>query len=207
MKSIRSLVLAKSIAAALVASAGLAAPVISHASPDDGMTCRPGYNGQTVGGVFKCSRVVTRVLPLDCPLQGPFTRKQIRSIDRVSGSDGRDVCTREQGLTIASNSSLAGLTEKQDFVFAAFADSRLASTVKAVEIAEERNLSLADDQVDVTATHGVTTGQLVIDASTGAIDGVQATITLFTFPIPAVAQLRPIVPVTPVVTLPAPKLP
>ena len=69
-------------------------------------------------------------------------------------------------------------------MFAKFVDSRLTSTAKAVEIAEERNLGLPDDQVDVTATHGITTGPLVIDASTGAVDGVQATITLFTFPVP-----------------------
>jgi hypothetical protein len=182
MKSFKTLVLAKSIAAAIVASAGIAAPAISHASPDDGMVCRAGYTGQSTGGAFKCSRVVTRVIPLDC-LQAPFTKKQIRA--RTGASDGRDVCTRETGLTIASDSALGGLTENQDFVFAKFADARLASISKAVEIAEERNLALADDQVDMNATHGITTGSLVVDASLGAVDGVQATITLFTFPVPA----------------------
>ena len=182
MKSFKSLVLAKSIAAAVVASAGIAAPAIGHASPDDGMTCRAGYNGQAVNGVFKCSRVVTRVVSLDCPTT-TFTLKQRRA--RIGQSDGRDVCTRPTGLTIPFDSALTGLVENQDFVFAKFSEERLSSIRKAVEIVEERNLSLADDQVDATATHGLTTGTLVIDASTGAEDGVQATITLFTFPIAA----------------------
>jgi hypothetical protein len=182
MKSFKTLVLVKSIAAAVVASAGIAAPAISHASPDDGMACRTGYSGQAVNGTFKCSRVISRVVSLDCPTV-TFTLKQRRA--RVGQSDGRDVCTRPSGLTVAFDSSLAGLTEGQDYVFPKFSEERLASVRKAVEIAEERNLSVADDQVDATSTHGITSGSLVVDASTGADDGVQATITLFTFPIPA----------------------
>ena len=106
MKHLKTLVLVKSIAAAVVASAGIAAPAISHASPDDGMVCRAGYTGQVTGGAFKCSRVVTRVITLDC-VQAPFTRKQIRAKNPGTGSDGRDVCTREQGLTISSDSCSA----------------------------------------------------------------------------------------------------
>ena len=67
MKSFKTLVLVKSIAAAVVASAGIAAPAISHASPDDGMACRTGYSGQAVNGTFECSRVISRVVSLDCP--------------------------------------------------------------------------------------------------------------------------------------------
>jgi len=201
MKSFKTLVLAKSIAAVVVAGAGIAAPVVSHASPDDGMVCRVGYSGQSLNGVFKCSRVVTRVIVLDCPTD--FSKKVLRA--RVGASDGRDVCIRANStLNIPFDAALTGLTEGQDFKFPAFQDSRLAATAKAVQIAEERNLGLADDQVDVLSTHGITTGTLVVDAATGAEDGVQSTITLFTFPILAPTALRPI---QPVVTLPTPKLP
>jgi hypothetical protein len=194
MKSLKTLVLVKSIAAALIAGAGIAAPVVSHASPDDGMVCRAGYSGQAVNGTFKCSRVVTRVVALDCPT-ATFTLKQRRS--RIGQSDGRDVCTRPAGLTIPFDSSLAGLVEGQDFVFPTFQETRLSAIAKATEVVEERNLGLADDQVDVKSTHGITTGSLTIDAATGAEDGVQATITLFTFPIPAVNLIALPSPLTP----------
>ncbi|HTP71958.1 MAG TPA: hypothetical protein VML58_07035 [Burkholderiaceae bacterium] len=192
MKSFKTLVLAKSIAALMVAAAGIAAPVVSHASPDDGMTCRAGYSGQAVNGAFKCSRVVTRVITLDCPVD--FPTKVFRA--RVGASDGRDVCVKANShLNIPFDAALTGLVEGQDYKFPLFQESRLAATAKATQIVEERNLSLADDQVDVRSTHGVTTGALTIDAATGAEDGVQATITLFTFAIPA-ANLT-LVPINP----------
>jgi hypothetical protein len=194
MKSLKTLVLVKSLAAALIAGAGIAAPVVSHASPDDGMVCRAGYSGQAANGTFKCSRVITRVIVLDCPVD--FPTKVFRA--RVGASDGRDVCVKANShLTIPFDAALTGLTEGQDFKFPSFQETRLAATAKATEIAEERNLGVADDQVDVRSTHGITTGSLTIDASTGAQDGVQATITLFTFPIPAVNLIALPSPLTP----------
>jgi len=194
MKSFKTLVLVKSIAAALIAGAGIAAPVVSHASPDDGMVCRAGYSGQAVNSNFKCSRVITRVIVLDCPID--FPSKVFRA--RVGASDGRDVCVKANShLNIPFDAALTGLTEGQDFKFPTFQETRLSATAKATEITEERNLGLADDQVDVKSTHGITTGSLTVDASTGAEDGVQATITLFTFPIPAVNLIALPSPLTP----------
>ena len=205
MKSLKTLVLAKSIAAAIVASAGIAAPAISHASPDDGMVCRvaSGYNAQFVNGTMKCTKVSTRIVPLDCP-NVTFTLKQRRS--KAGSSDGRDVCTRPTGLTIPFDSSLASLVENQDYVFPKFSLSRLASIREVTEKSQEFTLGLVADQVDASSTHGITTGPLTVDVGTGAEDGVSATITVFTFPIAAANfTLQPILPVTP--NLPSPRLP
>jgi hypothetical protein len=56
MKHLKSLVLAKSIAAAIVASAGIAAPVAAHASEQDGVTCEAGTEATLVNGVLKCKK-------------------------------------------------------------------------------------------------------------------------------------------------------
>lgn len=56
MNSFKYLVLAKSIAAAFIATAGIAAPAISHASAAEGVTCDTQHAPQFVGGVLKCDK-------------------------------------------------------------------------------------------------------------------------------------------------------
>ena len=56
MKHLKTLVLAKSIAAALIASAGIAAPTLSHAGAAEGFTCASDHPAQFANGVFKCHK-------------------------------------------------------------------------------------------------------------------------------------------------------
>ncbi len=56
MKALKTLVLAKSIAAAFIATAGIAAPTLSHAGPAEGVTCASDHPGQFANGVLKCDK-------------------------------------------------------------------------------------------------------------------------------------------------------
>lgn len=56
MKALTTLVLAKSIAAAFIATAGIAAPAISHAGAAEGVTCASDHPAQFANGVFKCHK-------------------------------------------------------------------------------------------------------------------------------------------------------
>jgi hypothetical protein len=56
MTTLKTLVLAKSIAAALIASAGIAAPTLSYAGAAEGVTCASDHPGQFANGVFKCHK-------------------------------------------------------------------------------------------------------------------------------------------------------
>jgi hypothetical protein len=65
MKTLKSLVVVKSIAVATLMAAGLATPAISVAGGANGVHCPAGYNAtpsDSFNGVMKCSRVVTTPL-------------------------------------------------------------------------------------------------------------------------------------------------
>jgi hypothetical protein len=180
MKSFKTLVLAKSIAAAAVAASGIAAPAISHASPDDGVVCRVGYSAQFSGGDMKCTRPVVRHVSLECT-NPTFPIKRIR-IPGIVGdaTNGRDVCLRNNGIQISSNDSLNGFVAGQDFVFVAVNQTKAVAVREATERNEEAALGLGLDGVDSRST-----STLVINGGVGAEDNVKVDITLFTFPIPA----------------------
>ena len=116
MKSFKHLLLAKAVAAAVIGTAGVAAPAISHASPDDGVVCRAGYSAQFAGGDMKCSKHVIRHVSLEC-INPRFPNKLVR-VPGVPGdtTNGRDICLAP-GRVLASNSPLTGLTVNQDFAF------------------------------------------------------------------------------------------
>jgi hypothetical protein len=193
---------AKSAVAAALAAAGLAAPVTSFASPDDGMVCRPGYQAQAANGNFKCTKLVPKTVGLDCT-NLRFPNKVIRAPGAPGDtSGGRDICTRP-GISIGTTDALTGLVERQDFVFAEVSPARLAATREAVERAEERNLGLNDGDVDAQAG----TASVVVNGGFGSNDEARFTVTLFTFPIPALNLNAgfPINPIGPIVN--GPRLP
>lgn len=195
MKHLKTLVLAKSIAAALIATAGIAAPAISHASPDDGMVCRSGYNAQFAGGDMKC----TKVLPAQATTVKCDDRILTKLVERannptVFGADGKDVCVNPNGsIGITSNGSLAGLTKGTDFVFAVVRPSDVTAIRIAAERREESSLGLLDADVDAHST----VAPVVVDAGTGSHDQALVTVTLFTFPVPALSLIQPIQPILP----------
>jgi len=179
MKSFKTLVLAKSIAAALVATAGIAAPAISHASPDDGVVCRASYSAQFGGGNMKCTKNVIKHVALACsnPL---FPNKLIRTAG-IPGdtTSGRDMCLRP-GIQLSSNASATGLVPGQDFVFVTVNQTRVVVAREVAERAEEIGLGLGSDGVDSRSV-----GTLDINGGIGAEDRVKVDITLFTLPVPA----------------------
>jgi hypothetical protein len=187
MKALKTLVLAKSIAAAIVASAGIAAPAISHASPDDGMVCRVSYGAQFGAGNMKCTKTSVRTVAgaFEClnpsfpGLQG--TRQPVIRVSTAGdASGGRDLCAAP-GIVITTNSPLNGLVEGTHYRFATVNQARIAAVREGSERNEETALGLGLDGVDSRSTSTV-----VVNANSLGEDIVRATITLFTFPIPAV---------------------
>jgi hypothetical protein len=186
MKALKTLVLAKSIAAAIVASAGIAAPAISHASPDDGMVCRVSYSAQFGAGNMKCTKTSSRTVSgaFEC-LNPSFpgvlgTRQPVIRINTAGDpSGGRDLCAAP-GIVIQTNSPLTGLVEGTHYRFATVNQARIAAVREASERNEENVLGLGLDGVDSRSTSTV-----VVNANSLGEDIVRATITLFTFPIPA----------------------
>jgi hypothetical protein len=184
MKALKTLILGKSIAAAFVAAAGVAAPAISHASPDDGMVCRSGYSAQFAGGNLKCSKQLVRFIALECT-NTRFPNKVIR-VAGIQGdtSGGRDMCLRP-GIVLSSNAPATGLTAGQDFVFVAVNQTRVVAVREATERNEETALGLGLDGVDSRSA-----GTVDVNGGIGAEDRVRADLTLFTFAIPAPTLLR-----------------
>lgn len=185
MKSFKHLLLAKGIAAALVGTAGVAAPAISHASPDDGSICRPGYSAQFANGNMKCVKHVIRHVTLDC-LNPIFPIKRVRVPGIVGDrTNGRDICLRNNGINVGSNDPLTGLIAGQDFVFVTVNQAKVTAARVATERAEEAALGLPDAGVDARST-----GTLVVNGGVGAEDNVTVDVTLFTFPVPAPSLIK-----------------
>ena len=195
MKAFKTLVLAKSIAAAIVATAGIAAPAISHASPDAGMVCRAGYSGALDGARFKCSKPRTVDVGLECPAIR-FTTMN-RRVVALPQSDGKDVCTRA-GITVGANSPLTGLTLGQDYVFAAPNEATITARINGVRDSEASLAGLPVTGVDVVRVSQTA----LIDGGFGGNDITRIGLKVFTFAIPALDLLQPIVP-----KLPSPSLP
>ena len=129
-------------------------------------------------------------------------RLQARDRIRVPGapgdnSGGKDICTRP-GINIGSTDPLTNAVLGQDFVFAELNTSQAASKAKAIQIAEERTLNLPEDQVDAKSTSPT----VVVNGGFGSEDQASFTVTLFTFPIPALSLIRPILPILPSPILP-----
>jgi len=195
MKHLKTLVLAKSIAAALVATAGIAAPAISHASPDDGMVCRAGYSGTLEGGNFKCSKQRTIDVGVECTnTRFPNIQRRVVALPQ---SDGKDVCARA-GITVAANGPLTGLTLGQDYVFAAVNSLTVTARINGVRDSEASQAGVQVSDVDVVNVGST----LVVDGGFGGNDVSRIRLSVFTFPIPVLSLIRPIVP-----NLPSPSFP
>lgn len=187
MKHLKTLVLAKSIAAALVATAGIAAPAISHASPDAGMVCRATYSGALDGVRFKCSKPRTIDVGLECTnVRFPNMQRRVVALPQ---SDGKDVCTRA-GVTVAANGPLTGLTLGQDFVFAAPNQTTISARINNVLESEATAATVPVSGVDVNRV----SQNVIVDGGFGGNDIMRVSLKVFTFAIPALDLVRPILP-------------
>lgn len=203
MKHLKTLVLAKSIAAAFIATAGIAAPAISHASPDDGMVCRAGYAGAFDGTKIKCSK--TRIVTVSLECTNRLFQRYVARAPGAAGdtSGGRDLCLRgtasaPQGATIGSTDPLTGLTRGQDFVFAEVNPATFSDRVARADGDEAAALTLNVSEVDTSAG----TPSVVLNGGFGITDNARVTLTQFTFAIPVLSLISPIVP-----NLPRPSFP
>lgn len=195
MKALKTLVLAKSAAAALIAMAGVAAPAISHASPDDGMVCRAGYSGSFEGGRFKCAKPRTIDVGVECTnIRFPNIQRRVVALPQ---SDGKDVCARA-GITVAANGPLTGLTLGQDYVFAAVNPTTVTARINGVRDFEASQAGVPVTDIDVVTVSSA----LAIDGGFGGNDVSRLRLSVFTFPIPALGLIRPIVPNLPGLSLP-----
>ena len=203
MKTLKTLLLTKSLFAAAIAAGSLAAPTAGHAltfagSPDDGMVCRADYTGALNGTRFKCTKTRDITVVLECtnPL---FPIYVIRAVNGAA-SDGKDLCTKA-GVVITSNGSLAGLVEARpgrngDYTFAAVVPATVTTRVTAQDQAEATAQGLTVSEVDTVAAQPV----VQIDGSVGSKDNARVTLTFFTFAIPGSGGLTlpgPLVPALP----------
>ena len=191
MKTLKTLVVAKSIAAAGFIAAGVASPATSFASPNDGMVCRPGYNAQFNGTNLKCVKIVAKVAGLECHKPGFAGTPVIRAPGAPGDtSGGKDLCTRP-GVVVGSTDALTGLVLGQDYVFAEVNPTKVAAIRVAAERNEETALGLTNADVDSAATNAT----VVVNGGFGSTDEARFNVTLFTFPVPALglnlSQIQP----------------
>ena len=198
MKSLKKLLLVKSILAAVVASSGIAAPTVSHAlaaagGPSAGVICRAGYTGAIVGAAFKCSKTSDIVVVLEC-LNPTFPTYVTRAV--VGTGIGKDLCTRA-GVIVSSTDLIASLTLGQDYVFAEVNPATVTTRTTNADHTEAGLQGLADSGVDTLA--GAPVAQ--VNGGVGNKDNAKVTLTYFTSPI---AAFGPIVIGTPGPFVPQP---
>ena len=101
MKSLKHLLLAKSIVAAAVASSGIAAPAVSHAitasSPSNGVVCRTGYSAYFSGSNLTCKKFGSITTPLKCDIANNPNFPTYVSRDGTGPDGTKDVCIRLRG--------------------------------------------------------------------------------------------------------------
>ncbi|HSW25620.1 MAG TPA: hypothetical protein VLJ62_22860 [Burkholderiaceae bacterium] len=205
MKSLKNLLLAKSIVAAAVAGSGIAAPTVSHAiaagGPAAGVICRAGYTGNVVGAAFKCSKTSDIVVVLEC-LNPTFPTYVTRAV--VGSGVGKDLCTRA-GVIVSSTDLIAGLTLGQDYVFAEVNPLTVTTRSTNADHTEASLQGLPDSGVDTFA--GVPVVQL--NGGVGQKDNAKVTLTYFTSPVPAFGPIiignpGPVTPAVPFAPRPLP---
>ncbi len=181
MKSLKTLLLTKSIIAAAVAAGSLATPAISHAiaagGPASGVVCRAGYTGAIDGGRFKCSKanVITVVLECNTP---NFSTYVVRAPGAPGTPDGKDICTRN-GVSVGSTDSVVNLVRGQDYEFAKVNSATVTTRTNNQDQTEASSLGLSASDVDTVAGQPV----IVLNGGVGSKDNANVTLTHFTFAI------------------------
>ena len=205
MKSLKNLLLTKSIIAAAVAASGIAAPAVSHAiaagGPSAGVICRATYTGSIVGAAFKCSKTSDIVVVLEC-LNPTFPTYVTRAV--VGTGVGRDLCTRA-GVIVSSTDLIASLALGQDYVFAEVNPVTVTTRTTNADHAEAALQGLPDSGVDTLAGTPV----VQFNGGVGQKDNAKVTLTYFTSPIAAFGPIvignpGPITPAAPFVPRPLP---
>jgi hypothetical protein len=202
MKTQKSLVVSKTLVARALMAAGLATAAIGAApalaqvspliaspinlpngSPNDGMACRSSpnaYTGSQSSNTFFCKRtkIVNQALTCSDPR---FPTKVVR-VDNAAeplATRGKDVCLAP-GRFLASNDLTTGLTLNQDFVFVSIGATQVSTVVANQRQAEATATGLALNLVDAKSI----ASSVNVNAGSGGIDLMNATIEFATFPNP-----------------------
>ncbi len=182
MKSVNTLRRTAGIAAA-VAGIALAAPVFGITAtsnllgtPDDGMICRSGYAGALSGSAFKCSKVRTITVQLECT-DPRFPNYLIRA-NAPGTPQGRDLCLRNN-VSLGSTDPVGNLVEGQDYVRANVNAAAVANRVSNLDQQEASALGLDTKGVDTVAADAV----ILPNAGSGSKDNATVQVTHYTFAI------------------------
>jgi hypothetical protein len=187
MKSLKTLLVAKSLIAAAIAASSLAAPAISHANPtgtpDDGMVCRAGYTGTFSGGRFVCSKTSTTDIALEC--NNPNFPVYVIRLGGPGPKGDDDICIRNNGTVITINQSLNGLPESTNgitgvYEYAKVNPATVTNRTTNQDSLEAAALGLPLDAVDTRA------GTPVVKPN-GRLGGkgeAEVPLTFFTYAIP-----------------------
>ncbi len=180
MKTLKPLVVAKSIAVVALMAAGLASSGLSYANPNIGVHCRSGYTGTLANGNFKCTkRVVKNDVSLTCP--AGFPTKLVR-IQGIAGdtTGGKDICLAP-GRSLGSNDPIpTQFVQGQDFAFVSVSAVQAAAVRISLDNQEEAALGLPEAEVGRdTVSSGV-----LVNAGAGALDLGTVTTDLTTHAIP-----------------------
>lgn len=196
MKSLKQLVLAKSIAAAFVA-AGIAGTAISATpagpiivggpividipgTPDNGMRCLTTPNAYTislVGTTVFCKRTKVFGQALTCS-DPRFPTKVVR-VDNTAedvSTRGLDVCLAPN-RSLSSNDLTTGLTLNQDFIFVTVGSTQASTIVTNQRQVEATATGLPLAGVDARSLGSTVSRNL----GTGGEDRVQVTVEFATF--------------------------
>jgi hypothetical protein len=182
MKSVNTLLLAKSVAAA-VAGLALATPVFSITAPpnllgtpDDGMICRSGYTGALSGSAFKCSKSRTITVQLECT-DPKFPNYLIRA-NAPGTPQGRDLCLRNN-VSLGSTDPVGNLVQGQDYVLANVNPTTVSGRVSNLDQQEAGGLGLDTKEVDTVAADPV----IQPNSGSGSKDNASVQVTHYTFAI------------------------
>lgn len=180
MNTLKQLLLAKTLFAAAVATASIAAPTLGNAATAGGLSagvvCRAGYTGNLVGVAFRCSKTVDLVLVLEC-LDPRFPTYLIRTV--VGLGEGRDICLAN-GINIGSGAPLSGLVIEKDYTAAKVNPATVVTRSSNQDHQEAVALGLTDDEVETLAGTAVPQP----NQGVGSKDNARLTLTMFTAPIP-----------------------
>lgn len=204
MTSLKTLLLTKSLLAAAVAAAGIAAPALSQAitavSPASGMFCRSGYNPAFDGTRLKCTKTVDITVALECT-NPTFPTYTTRAVVPPNGV-GRDFCTRA-GIVLGPTDSILNLIVGQDYVHADVNPATVATRTATQRQTEATALNVALSEVATVAATPV----IQLGGGVGNKDNAKVTLTHFTFAIKAggvVIDTGPVISTTPFAPRPLP---
>ncbi len=140
------------------------------------MICRAGYTGALSGGAFKCSKVRSINVQLECT-DPKFPNYLIRAA-APGTPQGRDLCLRNN-VSLGSTDPLGNLVQGQDYVLANVNPATIDNRVSNLDQQEAGALGLDTKEVDTVAADPV----IQPNGGSGSKDNATVQVTHYTFAI------------------------